>query len=76
MWNPEGISKESGKGGKPALWLSMLSTLCHFHGLLFRGAASSDAARSMKAEFFGVQLSDLQIAEVDTEESRCNEFKA
>jgi hypothetical protein len=32
--NPEGISKECGKGGKPALWLSMLSTLCHFHGLL------------------------------------------
>jgi hypothetical protein len=28
--NPEGISKECGKGGKPALWLSML---CHFHGL-------------------------------------------
>jgi hypothetical protein len=28
--NPEGISKECGKGGKPALWLSMLS---HFHGL-------------------------------------------
>ena len=33
--NPEGISKECGKGGKPALWLSMLSILCHFHGLLF-----------------------------------------
>ena len=23
------------KGGKPASWLSMLSILCHFHGLLF-----------------------------------------
>src|SRR5216683_1787082 len=34
--NPEGISKECGKGGKPASWLSMLSILCHFHGLLFR----------------------------------------
>jgi hypothetical protein len=33
--DPEGISKECGKGGKPALWLSMLSTLSHFHGLLF-----------------------------------------
>src|SRR5450631_2070217 len=33
--NPEGISKECGKGGKPASWLSMLSMLCHFHGLLF-----------------------------------------
>jgi hypothetical protein len=33
--NPKGISKECGKGGKPASWLSMLSTLCHFHGLLF-----------------------------------------
>ena len=31
--NPGGISKECGKGGKPALWLSMLSTLRHFHGL-------------------------------------------
>jgi hypothetical protein len=30
--NPEGISKECGKGGKPALWLSIL---CHFHGRLF-----------------------------------------
>jgi hypothetical protein len=33
--NPEGISKECGKGGKPASWLSTLSILCHFHGLLF-----------------------------------------
>jgi hypothetical protein len=32
---PEGISKERGKGGKPASWLSMLSILCHFHGLRF-----------------------------------------
>src|ERR1700677_2798318 len=32
--NPEGISKECGKGGKPASWLSTLSILCHFHGLL------------------------------------------
>jgi hypothetical protein len=27
--------KETYKGGKPAFWLSMLSILCHFHGLLF-----------------------------------------
>jgi len=33
--NPEGIRKERGKGGKPASWPSMLSILCHFHGLLF-----------------------------------------
>jgi hypothetical protein len=33
--NPEGISKECGKGGKPVSWLSALSILCHFHGLLF-----------------------------------------
>ena len=33
--NPKGISKECGKGGKPASRLSMLSILCHFHGLLF-----------------------------------------
>ena len=30
---PAGISKGCGKGGKPALWLSMLSTPRHFHGL-------------------------------------------
>jgi transposase len=34
--NPEGISKECRKGGKPASWLSMLSIFCHFHGLLSR----------------------------------------
>lgn len=33
--NPEGISKECGNGGKPASWLSVLSILWHFHGLLF-----------------------------------------
>jgi hypothetical protein len=33
--NLEGISTECGKGGKPASWLSTLSILCHFHGLLF-----------------------------------------
>ena len=32
--NPEGISKECGKGGKPASWLSIL---CHFHGLFAEG---------------------------------------
>jgi hypothetical protein len=32
--NPEGVSKECGKGGKPASWLSRLSILCHFHRLL------------------------------------------
>src|SRR5580693_4361636 len=35
--NPKGISKECGKGGKPASWLSMLSILCHFHGLFLPG---------------------------------------
>ncbi len=30
---PTGISKGCGKGGKPALWLSMLSIPRHFHGL-------------------------------------------
>jgi hypothetical protein len=29
---PAGISKGCGKGGKPALWLSMLSIPRHFHG--------------------------------------------
>ncbi len=40
---PAGISKGCGKGGKPALWLSMLSIPRHFRGLfsvelLFRGS--------------------------------------
>jgi hypothetical protein len=30
---PAGISKGCGKGGKPALWLSVLSIPRHFHGL-------------------------------------------
>ena len=30
---PAGISKGCGKGGKPALWLSILSIPRHFHGL-------------------------------------------
>jgi len=36
--NPEGISKECGKGGKPASWLSIL---CHFHGLLWKCVSQS-----------------------------------
>jgi hypothetical protein len=28
--------KATYKGGKPASWLSMLSILCHFHGLLWK----------------------------------------
>ena len=37
--NSEGISKECGKGGKPDSWLSTLSILCHFHGLLWKRAS-------------------------------------
>jgi hypothetical protein len=37
--NPAGISKECGKRGKPASWLSTLSILCHFHGLLWKRAS-------------------------------------
>jgi len=37
--NPAGISKECGKHGKPVSWLSMLSILCHFHGLLWKRAS-------------------------------------
>src|SRR5260370_31677050 len=44
--NPEGISKECGKGGKPALWLSMLSILCHFHGLLYRCGSGFEVAET------------------------------
>src|ERR1035437_2231686 len=43
--NPEGISKECGKGGKPASWLSMLSILCHFHGLLWSLPTHLNASR-------------------------------
>ncbi len=42
--NPEGISKECGKGGKPASWLSMLSTLCHFHALFLPGVLDARTA--------------------------------
>ena len=38
---PEEIFKECGKGGKPALWLSTLSTFCHFHGLAQRSGQDS-----------------------------------
>ena len=31
---PKGFPKSMGRGGSRALWLSMLSILCHFHGLL------------------------------------------
>src|SRR3984957_3109318 len=57
--NPEGISKESGKGGKPALWLSMLSTLCHFHGLLFARQVLEKPMCSRRVRFatFGARCS-------------------
>jgi hypothetical protein len=55
--NPEGISTECGKGGKPASWLSMLSILCHFHDLLFarhcwinRNATQRHAPRSPRTK--------------------------
>ena len=47
--NPEGISKECGKGGKPASWLSTLSILCHFHGLLFAQGDARISATSTRA---------------------------
>jgi hypothetical protein len=34
LWESCKDFQRVGKGGKPALWLSMLSTLCQFHGLL------------------------------------------
>jgi hypothetical protein len=46
--NPAGISKECGKGGKPVSWLSMLSILCHFHGLLWKRASNNQ--NSAKAD--------------------------
>jgi hypothetical protein len=49
--NPEGISKECGKSGKPALWLSMLSILCHFHGLPFGYLAASFCHKRIVSDF-------------------------
>jgi hypothetical protein len=43
--NPEEISKECGKGGKPTFWLSMLSILCHFHGLLWKRVSEDHSHR-------------------------------
>jgi len=42
---PAGISKGCGKGGKPALWLSMLSIPRHFHGLLLSAQKNSDVGK-------------------------------
>jgi hypothetical protein len=41
MWESRRDFQTVWEGGKPALWLSMLSILCHFHGLLFRGSAGN-----------------------------------
>jgi hypothetical protein len=35
MWESRRDFQREWKGGKPASWLSMLSTLCHVHGPLF-----------------------------------------
>jgi hypothetical protein len=44
--NPKGISKECGKGGKPASWLSRLSIFCHFHGLLWHACSKSEVTEN------------------------------
>jgi hypothetical protein len=44
--NPKGISKECGKGGKPASWLSILSIFCHFHGLLWNACSKSEVTEN------------------------------
>jgi len=41
--NPKGISKECGKGGKPASWLSIF---CHFHGLLWHACSKSEVTEN------------------------------
>ena len=66
--NPEGISKECGKGGKPASWLSMLSILCHFHGLLLAReavftATSTSAMGRAREEVFVVIVVDECIGD-------------
>jgi hypothetical protein len=59
--NPEGISKECGKGGKPASWLSMLSRLCRFHGLLSasRFKTSRPPPSAMRRTRFCTLIGDL-----------------
>src|SRR4030088_2064420 len=37
--------------GKPALWLSMLSILCHFHGLPLGTLAASSLRRAYRERF-------------------------
>ena len=51
--------KATYKGGKPALWLSMLSTLCHFHGLLFARQVLEKPMCSRRVQFatFGARCS-------------------
>src|SRR6202041_101514 len=46
--NSEGISKECGKGGEPDSWLSTLSTLCHFHGPLWKRASHNHNHRNAR----------------------------
>jgi hypothetical protein len=43
--NPEGISKECGKGEKPVSWLSTLAILCHLHGLLWKRVSKNRSHR-------------------------------
>jgi hypothetical protein len=59
--NPEGISKECGKGGKPASWLSTLSILCHFHGLLRKRVSQS---RNHREDTFWEQKPLVREADV------------
>ena len=51
MWNPEGISKRSGKGGKPVLWLSMLSIPRHFQRLPFYYEVNAEYDQLTKTAF-------------------------
>src|SRR6185312_15991519 len=64
--NPVGISKECGKGGKPVSWLSMLSILCHFHGLLWKRASQNQnpANAFMNAGRTGPNRIDERIGDV------------
>ncbi len=46
-WHSPNRSEFQFSNVKPALWLSILSTLCHFHGLFFATAdRKADAALS------------------------------
>ena len=58
---PKGFPKSVGKGGKPA---SMLSILCHFHGLPFAGLTLSERVAGFSAPAACPETSSFESAAV------------